>query len=154
MSYLLKTESGVEFSFGDSGWQFYLKLAQHYGWQPEGTSKAKLFGLFSFWDATYDSAEGQAVSERDAANLAFALKMALGDDDLANTISAVSSEIERLFESLYGAIPDDLMESQEFQEIVELYEVKEFDRAFVQSFIRFCCMGGFTIHQALNTELA
>jgi hypothetical protein len=68
-------------------WQRMLILAQHYGWEPQGTEPpddvARDCGIWSGdrsqWDGRYFASYGQHVVKSDAEALAAALEQALAD---------------------------------------------------------------------------
>jgi hypothetical protein len=76
-----------EFGVPARAWRLMLALAQHYGWQPQGTAPPDELaidagiwrGAPSDWDGRYFPAYGQNVTEADAAELAAALEQALPD---------------------------------------------------------------------------
>lgn len=90
MSFELRNEKGDSFRFSNSGWGFYLNLAEEYGWTAAGTLPPENMGQLTVWPKTYDSNDGQWVSARDAAELARALQRALDDPKRAERASAVA----------------------------------------------------------------
>ena len=80
----LRGAGGTE-RFSVTSWWKVLQLAQEYGWQPTGT-QAPTFTLadgtveaVEGWSGTYLSNSYQRVGDEDAANIAEALRRALGD---------------------------------------------------------------------------
>ena len=74
---------GDEARFGIDIWPVVLKLAQSYGWKPEGTQGPDYddpnLKMSDDWDGNYLTNDGQIVTDDDAAALADALESALPD---------------------------------------------------------------------------
>src|SRR5262249_56326969 len=79
MSFELHSKTGERFRFSSAGWGYYLALAAKYGWQEAGTLRPDGLPDSESWPGTYDSNDGQWVSDEEAAALARALQAALDD---------------------------------------------------------------------------
>ena len=88
MGYDLQSRTGNCFEWQISDYPNALKLAEAYGWQPQGTTNSLIvvdgLGVVGGtspedWDGRYTSNDYQIVSEVDAANMAEALERALED---------------------------------------------------------------------------
>jgi hypothetical protein len=97
MSFDLHNEKGERFSFRSSGWNYYRNLAGEYGWQPAGTLPPDGLPDSDSWSKTYDSNDGQWVSDEDAEALARALQAALDDPRRVERLTlAAKAESEAL----------------------------------------------------------
>jgi len=90
MSFDLRNEKGDSFGFSNSGWGFYLNLAEEYGWRAAGTLPPEDMAEPESWPKTYDSNDGQWVSAEDGQALAQALQSALGDPRRAERVGIVA----------------------------------------------------------------
>tara|TARA_B100001245_G_C22583504_1_gene289947 strand:+ start:108 stop:566 length:459 start_codon:yes stop_codon:yes gene_type:complete len=88
MGYDLQSRTGNCFEWQISDYPKALKLAEAYGWQPQGTTNSPVvvdgLGMVAGadpkdWNGGYTSNDCQIVSEVDAANMAEALERALED---------------------------------------------------------------------------
>lgn len=71
-----------EFWWDSFSWVKLLRLAEHYGWRPEGTtiSESELRWMpDGRWDGNYTTNDGQTIAAADARRLAEALEQALRD---------------------------------------------------------------------------
>jgi hypothetical protein len=102
-----------------SYWAFYLHLAKHYGWKPQGTTHPKIRNWNGAFESGYVSSDGQVVSKDDAKAIATALRVAIRDPELqAVTRRILDGEgLRRLIAS-----PADLLEMQELEELLPLLE--------------------------------
>ncbi|MDB6035783.1 MAG: hypothetical protein JWM16_6121 [Verrucomicrobiales bacterium] len=97
MSFDLHSERGERFKFSSAGWEYYLSLAGEYGWQAAGTLPPDGIPDSDSWPKTYDSSDGQCVSEVDAEALAAALQAALDDPRRVERLTiAAKAESEAL----------------------------------------------------------
>jgi hypothetical protein len=90
MSFDLRNENGDSFRFSNSGWGFYLTLAEVHGWQMAGTLPPDGMPNPETWPKTYDSNDGQWVSAEDAESIARALQSALEDPKRSERSAAVA----------------------------------------------------------------
>lgn len=125
----LTSDSGAEFRFTGTAWNFCLRLAESYGWRGAGTCPPQGVSVDD-WSGTYDSNEGQHVSADDSAALADALDKALSDPGLGRAEERVASEMSRLL-------------SQHFGKPIPI-EPPDAATAY-QEFAAFCRSGGFRI---------
>ena len=88
MSFELHNERGERFEFTSRHWGYYLNLAAKYGWEATGTVPPDGMANPERWSKTYDSNDGQWVSEADAKALAKALQAALDDPDRIQRLAA------------------------------------------------------------------
>ena len=78
MSMDLTSESGAKTNYTGSAWDFYLSLAEAYGWNRPGTLPPS--GVpDQDWQGSYSSCDGQQVSKADALSMASALEKVLAD---------------------------------------------------------------------------
>ena len=97
MSFDLHSERGEQFRFSSSGWNYYRNLAGEYGWQPAGTLPPDGLPDSDSWSKTYDSNDGQWVSDEDAEALVRALQAALDDPQRVERLTtAAKAESEYL----------------------------------------------------------
>ena len=116
------------FGFSNTGWAFFLNLAEKYGWIPQGTTLEDE----DDWDGCYDSADGQEVSDSDALQLAQALEAALQSSDLSKVSKKLGVKLKSIILSEVQ-----LPEEPDFNQ--------EIDEKFVMHFIKFCRQSGFII---------
>ena len=97
MSFELHSNTGERFRFSGAGWGYYLNLAGRYGWQEAGTLRPDILPESESWSGTYDSNDGQWVSDEDAEALARALQAALADPQRVERLTvAAKAESETL----------------------------------------------------------
>ena len=92
MSFDLHSERGDRFAFSRAGWGYYLNLADKYGWQAAGTLPPSGMPDPEIWPKTYDSNDGQRVSQDDAEALAKALQAALDDPRRVERLTMAAKE--------------------------------------------------------------
>jgi len=90
MSFELHSKRGDQFSFSSASWGYYLDLASEYGWQAAGTAPPEGMPDSDTWPKTYDSSDGQWVSDEDAEALACALQAALDDPRRVERLTAAA----------------------------------------------------------------
>jgi hypothetical protein len=136
-SITLTNRFGETFDFGNTAWCFLLNLAERYGWKPVGTEAPKDWDEPEEWPGTYDSSDGQIVTQPDAKALARAVATALDDDHLQNEAADLEAEFRRGVEERVGP------------ELASVYEVglgeEDVYRPYLEDFIRFCNEGAFEI---------
>jgi hypothetical protein len=179
MSYDLMKKSGEYFSLSNSQWRFLLDLARENGWKPDGVIDLK-HGEKFFYDpyTVYDDYflnEGLFVTDRDAIELAEALKKALytiprsidpiekiKDQHTREVIQLLrhegiplkydaNDEIDQIWLKEYMDAYDKDDYKKMNDKAREAYTDKNFDNAYLSSvqmkkFIDFCSSGGFTIN--------
>ena len=97
MSFELHGKTGERFRFSSAGWGYYLGLAAQYGWQEAGTLRPDALPDSESWAGTYDSNDGQWVSDQEAQALARALQAALDDPQRVERLTiAAQAESEAL----------------------------------------------------------
>jgi hypothetical protein len=79
-----------DFAWDSFSWQKLLRLAEHYGWQPAGTTipeSERKWMPNGKWDGNYTTNGGQTVTSADASKLAVALDRAVQDIPLKDVIA-------------------------------------------------------------------
>jgi hypothetical protein len=95
LGFELRGEGGSVLDFGVDGWEFYIRLARAYGWEPLGSLPPPGVAAQD-WEGSYDSNDGQVVSREDANAFAVALERALEDPQRRRTEQAVCAEMNRV----------------------------------------------------------
>jgi hypothetical protein len=91
-SVTLTNRSGESFDFGNTSWAFLLNFAERYGWKPAGTESPGDWDDPEEWPGSYDSSDGQIVTQPDAKALAKAVASALEDENLENKAAELDAE--------------------------------------------------------------
>jgi uncharacterized protein YbjT (DUF2867 family) len=112
MGFDLRNDAGEQHRASNSGWAFFLNLAEHYGWKPAGTLPPAGMAPED-WDRSYDACAGQRVSDSDAQSLADALRAALDDPNRAGAERIVAARVSAAISEALGRTvrldpPDDV----------------------------------------------
>jgi hypothetical protein len=116
----LRNNRGEELHLTHYSWRRALRLAERYGWRPAGTHVEDS----GRWTGSYFSRAEQMVMAEDAVALAHALEVALPDVPKHDAMKNLRTRL--------GMLPDVVWFSGE-------------TRGMLESFIRFCHVGGFRI---------
>jgi hypothetical protein len=179
MSYDLKNKSGECFSLNNSRWRYLFDLAKKYGYKPKGVINPDIGEKFFYNpDTIYDEYflnDGLFVSDRDANEIASALKKALDDiprptDPVENITDQHVMEVMQNIRDMELPLKyDDEGEVDEkwSKEYVDAYDIENYEEmgrlareAFtcdkmdngyqnslnMKRFIEFCESGGFSIY--------
>ena len=137
MGYCLRNEENLEeFNINFFAWRPLLKLAEAYGWSPNGT----VLEGSEHWKGTYFSNDGQDVGAEDCENLMKAIEVALLDipeetiTDFFKHFGIEDDEYEDYYDALNNKDHNTLM--MHFSG----------DREFLSDFIKFLRMGSFSIY--------
>jgi hypothetical protein len=145
----LRGAGGTE-RFSVTSWWKVLQLAQEYGWQPTGT-QAPTFTLadgtveaVEGWSGTYLSNSYQRVGDEDAANIAEALRRALGDiPDFDTDEKWVDLPPSNPFERMMAEKGFEMSGPNPSLTPIEFFSGEAKQR--VKDFIVYCQAGGFHI---------
>jgi hypothetical protein len=127
---------------GDFWWDFFswhklLRVAQRYGWQPEGTVLAEeelQYMPNGIWSGSYTSNDFQSVTTSDAAQLAAALECALPDIPDGDVLAPHRDKSGNIIIAPNGP---------EIEDIDWFCGSDSKER--IRAFIRYCRGGAFTI---------
>jgi hypothetical protein len=168
MGFDLSNRQGQSYRFNFFDWPNLLRLAEQYGWEPEGTTldpehladreedeelspeevAAEVAESLEKWEGGYCTNDFQVVSAEDARNLADALEKALPDipehDAVGHKALDLSTYSPEMREQLKALGVGRLFPVDAPISVLERFSGKR-GRDYLKGFIAFCRAGEFTI---------